>query len=204
MGSVIDQSLSVIQPLMYLSAVVFVVFVTLSVNPGLIMFATIMAFSLIAAPAQTNADLTYYQQCTNHSTLASCRLSGNGTCDNVYGVFSADPEWAQYKQRLCDPVIQAASKNRLLNSYSADACVFGACDQECTDALGDIQLEILAYGCPASALGVGVNTIVDPGEVITMSPLYGPTFRVLGWTGLALILVVLAYKFGRRILGPRT
>ncbi|MCH9716775.1 MAG: hypothetical protein K0U52_06785 [Gammaproteobacteria bacterium] len=194
--SSIDSVLDVVQPVLLAFVIIGLFLWAINTNPFMLFIVILLvAFSLPSTSINTD-QFQFYQQCSKHSTVSSCRLTSTGTCSNLYDTFQNDPEWAAYKERLCNPTLHSASLNRLSNSYDPANCTFGKCDPDCINTLQSIQLEMFAYACPPNSLGVGVYPINEPGEVLSISPLYGMGFRIMGWIGLVLILIVAALRFG--------
>ena len=88
----------------------------------------------------------FMDACTNHSTEAAC--ANFSMCEMANKSFEIDQEWALERRKLCMDGVDA-SKNRLLNSYSANRCAaWGDCSSECTDKLDAIENQINSYQCP--------------------------------------------------------
>nr|BDC16778.1 hypothetical protein [Sicyoidochytrium minutum DNA virus] len=196
---VLEYGLGALQPVA--STVIIIVFILVGLNVPTQFTILFLALFLFAAPASAYAqsDIPYYQACTNYATLSSCTARRTASCTNIRDVFESDPEWAQYRQRLCNPQLQTASYNRLLTSYNPGDCVYGECDAQCIADLQDIQLTILGYGCPADSVGVGVDTLVEVTDNIGITPVSGDAFRIMGWIGVALAIFLLALRAGEAI-----
>lgn len=147
----------------------------------------------------------FYESCTGHSTAAacSCILSGGG-CGCLVDGFHADEEWEAFRRLRCAG--RPASANRLLYSYSPGRCPFSPtqCSETgCAAGLAAVEQEIQdVLGLDASAADPAFSRYcsdyfpeVVPGSKIDLAgPIPFEVARVLGATGIALGLGLMAYR----------
>lgn len=146
----------------------------------------------------------FYESCVGHSTAAacSCILSGGG-CGCLVDGFHADEEWEAFRRLRCAG--KPASADRLLYSYSQGRCPFSptqCAEPGCATGLAGVEQEIRdVLGLDPSDSSANERYCSDyfpevvPGSKIDLAgPIPFEVARVLGVTGVALGLGLMAYR----------